>query len=493
MSGVLEERYELFIGGRSTAPGSGGRRTLLNPATNAPLTSTAVGGPEDARRAMEVADAAFRSSGWASDDGSRRSKALTRLARLLEEGLERFAQAETLTMGKTIRESRADMGYVVRTLEYYAGLADKLQGETIPVPGSRLDFTLREPLGVTVHIAPWNYPLLLAVRSVAPALAAGNAVVLKPASLTPITALLFAQLGKEAGVPDGILNVVVGNGGEVGEALIDDPRCRSVSFTGSLDVGRRIAEVAARRMVPVTLELGGKSPAIVFPDADLERAAKGIAFGIFANAGQMCWAASRLIVARPIRDELLTKVRSIAEAYKLGPGVDAASEMGPLVTVEQVERVLGFVEDARAAGGTVVTGGTRVTEPPLRDGNFVRPTIVDGVPSDHRSVREEIFGPVLSVFPFETADEAVRIANDTRFGLFASVWSKDLATALGTARQLEAGMVSVNEAPNTFPQTPFTGFKESGLGFEQGVDAVAGYTRRKNVLVNLGAAKPRKP
>jgi len=492
MSGAIEDHVDLFIGGQSVPGARNDRRPVLNPATNAPLATTAVGSADDAHHAMEVADRAYRESGWAADDGARRAKALYRLARSLEEQSEAFALLETLNMGKTLKESRGDIGYVVRTLEYVAGLADKIEGETIPVPGSRLDYTLREPLGVTVHIAPWNYPLLLAVRSVAPALAAGNAVVLKPASLTPLTALKFARLAKESGVPDGILNVVVGSGSEVGEALVVDPRCRSVSFTGSADVGRRIAALAAERIIPLTLELGGKSPVLVCPDADLDRAAKGIAFGIFGNAGQMCWAGSRLIVAESVRDELVRKVSALAEGYRLGPGVEATSDMGPLVSSDQVERVLGFVQDARDQGARVVVGGARSDDPALSAGNFVRPTVVADVPVESRVVRDEVFGPVLSVLSFGSIDEGVRIANDTRYGLFAALWTKDLATGLSMARQLEAGMVSVNEAPNTFPQTPFTGYKESGVGFEQGRDAIYAYTRRKNVMINLGGGKPRK-
>jgi aldehyde dehydrogenase (NAD+) len=492
MSGALEDHFEMFVGGKPE-PGAGGRRqTLLNPATNAPLASTAIADAADAHHAMEIADAAFRNSGWAGDDGSRRGKALFQLARLLEGQLEAFALAETLNMGKTLKESRGDIGFVVRTLEYIAGLADKIQGETIPVPGSRFDYTLREPLGVTVHIAPWNYPLLLAMRSVAPALAAGNAVVLKPASLTPLTALKLAQLAPAAGIPDGIFNVVVGSGREVGEALVTDPRCRSVSFTGSGEIGLRIAELAAQRVIPATLELGGKSPVIVFPDADLERAAKGIAFGVFGNAGQMCWAASRLIVARPIQEALVEKVSAIARAYKLGPGTEATSEMGPLVSQDQLRRVVGFVDQARRDGGRVVVGGAKASEAPLANGNFVTPTVITDLPPTASVVRDEVFGPVLSVLPFDTTEEAVRLANDTRYGLFAALWTRDLTTAHGVARQLEAGMVSINDPPNTFPQTPFGGYKESGLGFEQGVDAIVAYTRRKNVLINLGAAKPKK-
>lgn len=489
MAARVETKFELVIGGHEVPGVRGEHRPVLDPANNRPMAEAAVASREDAHLAMEAADTAFRESNWASDDGARRGKALFRLASLLEGQADAFARLETLNMGKPLRESRNDIAYVVRTLEYFAGAADKVEGETIPVPGPRIDYTVREPLGVTVHIAPWNYPLLLSVRSVAPALAAGNAVVLKPASLTPLTAVAFARLAKEAGVPDGILNVVTGSGAEVGEALIEDPRCASVTFTGSGEVGRRIAELAARRFRPLTLELGGKGPVIVFPDADLERAAKGVGYGIFGNAGQMCWAASRLIVHESLRGPFLEKVRSIAESLKLGPGMLEGVEMGPLVSKEQVEHVLDYVRDARESGGVVVTGGSRADEPALAPGNFMRPTILADVPAQSRAVREEIFGPVLALSSFSNVDEAVRLANDTPYGLLAALWTRDLGTAHSVARRLESGMVVVNDSPTTYPQTPFAGVKSSGVGFEQGFRALDTFTRRKNVLVNLGAAR----
>lgn len=485
-----DSTFDLVVGGHEIPSTSGERRTLLDPATNRPLARSAIGGKDDAHAAMEAADRAFRESNWAPDDGARRAKALVQLAGLLESDLEGFARLETLNVGKPLRESRIDVGYVVRTLEYFAGLADKVEGETIPVPGPRLDLTLAEPLGVTVHIAPWNYPLLLAVRSVAPALAAGNSVVLKPASLTPLSAIAFARLAKEAGVPDGILNVVPGSGAEVGEALVDDPRCRSVTFTGSGEAGARVAELAARRFAPLTLELGGKGPAIVFPDADLERAVKGIGYGIFQNAGQMCWAASRLLVHESVRDGIVDRVRAIADALKVGPGTLDGVEMGPVVSREHAEHVLGYVTEAKEEGGRVLTGGAKATEPGLADGNFVRPTILADVPPSSRAIREEIFGPVLAVQTFSDTEEAIRLANDTAYGLLGTVWTRDLATAHSVARRLDTGMVVVNEAPISYPQSPFAGRKASGVGFEQGRRAIETYTRRKNVLLNFGA--PRK-
>ncbi|MCI4357428.1 MAG: aldehyde dehydrogenase family protein [Thermoplasmata archaeon] len=491
MTEAVEPSYELFIGGASIPSSSGERQTLIDPANNRPLAAVARGHADDARHAMEVAQAAFEASWWASDDGARRGKTLFRLAQKLEERLEEFARLETLNMGKTLRESRGDVGFVVRTLEYAAGLADKIQGETIPVPGARLDLTLREPLGVTVHIAPWNYPLLLAMRSVAPALAAGNAVVLKPASLTPLTALALGRMSKEALVPDGIFNVVPGPGKDVGETLVADARCRSVSFTGGGTAGRRIAEVAAQHVVPATLELGGKGPVVVLPDADLDRAARGVAFGIFGNAGQMCWAGSRLLAHESVAETLLSKIARIAEKYALGPGVAEGVEMGPLVSREHLESVLQFITEAEASGAKVVAGGRRATDAPLQEGNFLRPTVLSQLPAPARVLKEEVFGPVLSAATFTDTDDAVRQANDTRYGLFASVWTKELAHAIPLARRLESGMVSINEAPSTFPQTPFAGFKESGLGFEQGIDSVRSYTRRKNVLINYSLPKPK--
>jgi aldehyde dehydrogenase (NAD+) len=489
MAAASASRYGLYIGGEE-APGDRGEHApVLDPATNEPFAEVAIASAEDAHRAMEVAEKAFRESPWAGGDGAHRTKALTKLALGLEAELDRFAQLETRNMGKTLREARGDMQFTVRTLEYMAGLADKIEGETIPVPGGRLDYTVREPLGVTVHIAPWNFPLVLAIRSVAPALAAGNAVVLKPASLTPLSALAFARLAGAAGIPPGILNVVVGPGSAVGESLLTDPRTRAVSFTGSVEVGARVGALAAARHIPTTLELGGKGPVLVFGDADLDRAAKGVLWGIFGNAGQMCWAGSRLLVQASIEEALTAKLRALAEKLRVGPGLEPGTEMGPLVSPGQLERVLDFLEEARKDGAHILTGGARLTDSARSRGNFLAPTIVSGVPPEHRLVREEIFGPVLSVLPFTSTEEAIRLANASDFGLLGTVWTRDLSTAHSVARSLECGMVGVNDPPLTFPQSPFAGMKGSGAGFEQGARAPEAYTRRKNVLVNLGTPR----
>lgn len=490
MSAVLPQPYPMIIGGEELG-GDGPARTLVDPATQQPLARVAQATREDARHAMEAADRAFHADGWAGEDGGRRARALFRLAQLLEESSARFAEIESRNQGKTLREATGDILFAVRTLEYHAGLADKIEGRSIPVPGARFSYTLREPLGATVHIAPWNFPLVLAIRSVAPALAAGNAVVVKPASLTPLSVLEWARLAPRAGIPNGIVNVLPGPGGEVGEALVTDPRCRAVSFTGGAEVGQRIAELAGRERRPVTLELGGKGPVLVFPDADLDRAARSIGFGIFGNAGQMCWAGSRLIVAAAVREPLLDRLRLAAEKLKVGPGTTAGVEMGPLVSPEQKQRVLGFIDEARAGGARAVAGGLPYTDGPLAVGNFVAPTILDGLDPGARVLREEVFGPVLAVQEFRTVEEGIAQANDSPFGLMGSVWTRDLVTAHRVAQQLEVGMVTVNEPPMTFPQSPFAGIKASGLGSEQGQGALEFYTRTKSVLLSLAGPRPK--
>lgn len=483
------KHYGMFVGGQEVPDSGAERATVLNPATNEPLATTSLGGKEDARHAVEVALKAFQSSGWADADGAHRARVLFKLGQLLAERVDEFSRLETMNQGKPLRESKADVLFAARTLEYMAGLADKVQGDSIPVPGERLDFTVKEPIGVTVHISPWNYPLQLSVRSLAPALAAGNTAVLKPATLTPLTSLAFARLAKEAGLPDGVLNVVVGPGREVGETLVEDPRIASVSFTGSSDVGRRIMELASRHVVPVTLELGGKSPNIVFADADLDRAAKGVLYGIFLNAGQMCWAGSRLIVQRSVEEAFLGKLVELARKLKLGPGYEPGVDMGPVVSKEQMDRVLGYVEKGKQEGAKLLTGGERATGDGLKKGNFVEPTIFSGADPEMTIAREEIFGPVLTTLAFDTFEEAIVLANATTYGLFSGVWTKDLTLAHRAARQIQAGMVSVNEYPITFPQTPFGGYKQSGIGWEQGIHALDFYTRTKNVNVFFGGSK----
>ena len=477
--------HGLFIGGKSLPALSGRTAEVLDPATNRAIARIASGAKDDVDIAVDAARRAFDSPEWRDLDPSKRGRLLFLLGQQVRDHFEELARIESLNVGKPLREARGDIAYVYKLFEYYAGLADKIQGSTIPIPGARLDYTLREPLGVTVHIAPWNYPLLLACRGIAPALAAGNTVVLKPASLTPLSALQIAELATAAGFPAGVLNVLTGPGREVGEPLVRHPDVDSVTLTGSTETGKQLLRMAADRILPSALELGGKNPQIVLPDAKLDRALAGVQFGAFQNAGQMCWAGSKLLVHEDIARGFLEKLKEKTAKTRLGPGLEDGVQMGPLVSRDQATSVSEAIEESRRKGAEPLVGGDRPEDEKLREGNFLRPTIFDRPPEDSRVAREEVFGPVLAAWSFTDLDDAVARANDTPYGLSAGIWTQDLGKAHSLARRLKAGMVSINEYPVTFPQTPFLGWKQSGLGQEQGVDAVLFYTHVKNVLLNL--------
>lgn len=478
--------YKLHIGGKWLDAHGGKTFDTSNPATGEKLASVAEGGREDVDAAVKAAREAFLSQAWSGMDPSERGRLLWKLAGLIRQDQSRLAEVETLDNGKTLREAKGDLGYTAWLFEYYAGMADKIQGTTIPVPGGRLDYTIREPLGATAHIAPWNYPLLLACRSIAPALACGNTVIAKPASLTPLSLLHLAELVEQAGFPPGVLNVVTGGGRTVGESLAGHPGVDGVTFTGSVETGKQVFRVAGQCVKEVCLELGGKSPQIVFPDSDLDKAAKGVGYGIFGNAGQMCWAGSRLLVHESVHNDVVGRVKAFAEKLVLGPGMDEKSQMGPVISKDRQNEILGYVEAGKREGATLVTGGTAATDGPVAKGSFVKPTIFDNANNSMRIAQEEIFGPFLTVIPFRDTEEAVKLANDTTYGLNASVWTKDVSLAHAVARRLEVGMVMINEGPVTFPTTPFGGYKESGVGREQGLGVVEHYTRVKNVSVRVG-------
>jgi len=479
------QEHGLYIAAKSVPSSSGATTEVLDPATNRPIARVASGTKDDVDSAVEAARRAFESPEWRELDPSKRGRLLWLLGQQIRDHFEDLARLESLNVGKPIREAKGDIAYVYKLFEYYAGLADKIQGDTIPVPGARLDYTVREPLGVTVHIAPWNYPLLLASRGIAPALAAGNTVVLKPATLTPLTALRLGELAAASGFPSGVVNVVTGPGRQVGEALANHRDVDSVTFTGSTDTGKQLLRIVADRVVPTTLELGGKNPQIVLADAKLDRAVKGAFWGAFQNAGQMCWAGSKLLVHESIASTLLGKLKEQAEKLRLGPGTKEEVQMGPLVSREHAANVTKAIDDGISNGSKVLTGGRRPESADLATGNFLQPTIFQDPPEGTRVAREEVFGPVLAAWSFSDLDEAIARANDTPYGLSAGVWTQDVSRAHAVARRLKAGMVSVNEYPVTFPQTPFLGWKQSGLGSEQGADAVLFYTHVKNVLVNL--------
>ncbi|MBI4415672.1 MAG: aldehyde dehydrogenase, partial [Euryarchaeota archaeon] len=432
---------KLFVGGKWIEPSTGQYVHDLDPATNQPIAEVAYGGVEDAKAAVESARAAFDNPEWRGIDPSKRGRFLYQIGQMLRDRFDEFARTESLDVGKPIREAKGDIAFVYKTFEYWAGLADKIEGETIPVPGNRLNYTLRQPVGVTLHIAPWNYPLTLACRGVAPALAAGNTAVLKPAQVTPLSALLLAEVAEKVGLPPGVLNIVTGPGSTVGQALASHPDVDSITFTGSLETGRQIMAMAAKNVTPVTLELGGKNPNIVFPDADMDKATKGVLFGIYQNAGQMCWAGSRLFVHESVHADFVKKVAERAAKMKLGPGLKEDTQMGPLVSRDHEKTVLSYIELGMREGARLVVGGKKAEDAELRGGNFVLPTIFDDVRPDMRIAREEIFGPVLAAASFKTLDDLLDAANAVEYGLFAGVWTKDLKTAHTMAARLECGMV----------------------------------------------------
>ena len=479
------QAHGLFIGGRTVPSASGSMTEIIDPATNQALARVAAGTKDDVNAAVEAARNAFDSPEWRDLDPSKRGRLLWLLGQQVRDHFEELSRLEATNVGKPLREAKGDLAYVYKLFEYYAGLADKIQGDTIPVPGARLDYTLREPLGVTAHIAPWNYPLLLASRGIAPALSAGNTVVLKPATLTPLTALKLGELATAAGFPAGVLNVVTGPGRDVGNALAHHPNVDSVTFTGSTETGKQLLKTVADRVVPTTLELGGKNPQVILSDAKMDRAVKGALWGAFQNAGQMCWAGSKLLVHESIAPAFLGKLKEQTEKLRLGPPLKEDVQMGPLVSRDHAATVVKAIEEGVAKGSKVLAGGGRADAPDLKDGNFVRPTLLEDPPPGTRVAREEVFGPVVAAWHFSDLDDAIRNANDTPYGLAAGIWTQDVAKAHAVARRLKAGMVSINEFPVTFPQTPFLGWKQSGLGQEQGVDAVLFYTHVKNVLVNL--------
>jgi acyl-CoA reductase-like NAD-dependent aldehyde dehydrogenase len=479
------QTHNFFLNGKWTAGSSSEMFELKNPATGELIGRVPRATKDDVHEAVEMARKAFETPTWHDMEQTKRGKTLMQLAGLLRQNFDEVAKLETLNQGKPIQESKADVAWTIRAFEYWGGMADKIEGETIPVTPNRLTYTLREPLGVTAHIIPWNYPLALAARSLAPALAAGNTVVAKPAELTPLTLLKVAEYAQKAGLPDGVLNVITGSGAVAGRALVSHPGVDGITFTGSTETGRQIMERAANNVTPVLLELGGKNPNIVFPDADFQKAVQMAKHAVFTNAGQMCWAGSRLFLHEEIYEKFLGELKSQTELIKIGPGVDQKTELGPLVSKDQQEHVLNYIKSGLEEGARLVTGGTVPEEPALRNGYFIKPTIFTDVNPAMKIGCEEIFGPVLAVFKFKSNEEVVRLANNTQFGLYAGVWTNNLKLAQRLVTQLQAGVVAVNDYLVAYPQTPFGGYKDSGIGYESGMQAVSHYTRMKSVTVNI--------
>ncbi|MFG2025791.1 aldehyde dehydrogenase [Streptomyces sp. NPDC048825] len=472
-----------FIGGTWVEPASGAYFESTNPATREVLYRAARGNATDIERAVAAARKAFEDPRWRDLSQTRRGHLLRRLGDLIAENAEDLARMETQDNGKLLREMRGQLATLPEYYYYYAGLADKIHGDFIPTSDRQvLNYTAREPLGVVGAITPWNSPLTLTSSKLAPALCAGNTVVIKPSEYTSATVLKLAELALEAGFPPGAVNVVTGFGAEAGQALVDHRDLAKISFTGSTATGSRIAAATASRFIGSTLELGGKSPNIVFEDANIPNAAMGVVAGIFAAAGQTCIAGSRVFAHRSVYDELLERVSERARTIRIGDPMDEKTELGPLAFEGQRDKVAGYVDLGRGEGARVLTGG-RATDGGL-GGYFYEPTVLVDVDNDMRVVREEIFGPVLAIMPFDTEDEVVRLANDTEYGLAAGVWTTNLARAHRMAAHLDAGTVWVNTYRAMSPMSPRQGFKSSGVGVEHGTETILEYTRLKSVWIN---------
>jgi acyl-CoA reductase-like NAD-dependent aldehyde dehydrogenase len=474
----------MFINGERAWARSGATFAAIDPATAEAFATVAHGDKGDVDSAVKAARAAFE-GGWAGLPPARRVRILNRLASLLRERSHEFAELESLDVGKPLRQAEDDVAAAAGYFEFYAGVADKVFGSSIPLGAGFVDFTLREPLGISAQIVPWNYPLRLASRGIAPALACGNTVVAKPAAEAGLSVIKLAELAIEAGLPTGVFNVVMG-GRETGAALASHPGINHITFTGSVPTGIAIMKAAADNVVPVTLELGGKSANIVFADADLERAAASAATTLMQNSAQTCTAPTRLLLEESAHDRFVEVLGTRIKKIRLGRGLDNP-DMGPVVSERQMQRVLGYIDAGAGDGATALTGGRRADSPELAAGYFIEPTLLDRVARGTVLEQEEIFGPVLTVTTFRSIDEAIAIANGTPYGLVTGVWTRDLSKALTVATAVKSGQVRINSySVEGSIGLPFGGYKRSGFGREQGVEALANYTQLKNVMINFG-------
>lgn len=474
----------LFIGGQFVESATGKTFPAINPATGETICQVAEGSPADIDRAVQAARQALESGPWSTMDAADRGRLLFKLADLVEAHAQELATLESMNCGKTIKDSTGDVQGVVNTLRYYAGWADKIEGRTVPVRGSFLSYTLRQPVGVVGQIIPWNFPLLMLAWKWGPALACGNAVILKPAEQTPLTSLRIAELSLEAGFPAGVINIVNGYGETAGAALVTHPGVDKIAFTGHVDTAKLIQKAAADTLKRTTFELGGKSPNVVFADADRKAALAGAFHAIYFHGGQCCTAGSRLFVEETIHREFVQELAALARKRRLGDPLGPTTEQGPQVSQEQLDKILGYVELGQRQGAQLLTGGRRVGA----KGFFVEPTIFDNVRDDMAIARDEIFGPVVSVLPFRNIDEVIQRANQTNYGLAAAIWTKDLDKAHRFAKHVKAGTVWVNCYHVVEATTPFGGFKMSGQGRENGEAALEHYTELKTVTIQLGNA-----
>jgi (Z)-2-((N-methylformamido)methylene)-5-hydroxybutyrolactone dehydrogenase len=478
--------YQMLIDGQWIGARSGATLESVNPFTAQPWASVPRAAADDVNAAVAAAKKAFYSKAWRGITATARGAMLRKLGDLIAADADRLGTIESTDNGKLYAEMRGQCNYIPQWFYYFGGLADKIQGSVIPIdkPGV-FNYTKHEPLGVIAAITPWNSPLLLAVWKLAPLLAAGNTVVWKPSEFSSVSALEFGKLFEAAGFPSGVVNIVTGFGGEVGEPLVTHPDVAKVAFTGGDKTGEHIYQLAAKGIKHVTLELGGKSANIVFEDADMEAAVNGVVSGIFAATGQTCIAGSRALVHRSIHDEFVDKLLALAKTAKMGNPLDLTTQVGPVTTRPQYEKILSYIDIAKNEGAVCRLGGGPATRPECGDGWFVEPTIFTGVKPTMRIACEEVFGPVLSIIPFDTDDEAVEIANSTIYGLAAGVWTKSIQRALSMPDRLEAGMVWVNMYRAVSFTSPFGGYKRSGIGRESGMDAIYEYLQTKSVWIDV--------